>query len=71
MASGEVTGDDDPFSAAYNWRVPDDDDDDAAVNAALTCDECAKRAARYHCDDCHQTLCFNCTDAIHLVRTTC
>ncbi|EQC35839.1 hypothetical protein SDRG_06591 [Saprolegnia diclina VS20] len=68
MASGDETGgDDDPFAANYNWRAPDDDDDDAAVNAGLTCDECAKRAARYHCDDCHQTLCFNCTDAIHLI----
>ncbi|OQR83883.1 hypothetical protein ACHHYP_14158 [Achlya hypogyna] len=33
----------------------------------LICEECAKRPAAYHCDDCALTLCINCSEAIHLI----
>ncbi|OQS05200.1 hypothetical protein THRCLA_02632 [Thraustotheca clavata] len=33
------------------------------------CEECTKRDACFYCEDCKQSMCFNCTDAIHIIAT--
>jgi hypothetical protein len=43
---------------------PADDDDHSRL-----CDECNKRSVRFDCSDCSLSLCFACTDAIHIVST--
>ncbi|ETV88731.1 hypothetical protein, variant [Aphanomyces astaci] len=56
-------------SRVARWRVQEDDTNVGIPRPTddLICDECEKRHAVYRCLDCRQTLCHNCTNAMHII----